>query len=179
MADDVLPVKVTSPPYTAVMVCVPAPKVESGKVAVPREAQLHVTTDAVPIVFAPSLKVTVPLGDPPFWATTVATKLTVWSTMEGFGLELSVVVVGVRVVAELMFSRMVTPPTARSGLPSRLKSPTAMPGPSAPKIRAAGTCHPRCPTARSFLLQKRRPRCRCRQSPRSQVAGRHLLAVWS
>src|SRR5436190_19724526 len=83
MADDVLPVKVTSPRYTAVMVCVPAPKVESGKVAVPREAQLHVTTDAVPIVFAPSLKVTVPLGDPPFWATTVATKLTVWSTMEG------------------------------------------------------------------------------------------------
>src|SRR5207245_9001200 len=127
MADDVLPVKVTSPPYTAVMVCVPAPKVESGKVAVPREAQLHVTTDAVPIVFAPSLKVTVPLGDPPLWAPTFATKLTVWPTMEGFGLELSVVVVGVRVVADLMLSRMVTPPRARSGLPSRVNAPTTPP----------------------------------------------------
>src|SRR5437870_12023892 len=136
MAGDVLPVKLTSPLYTAVIVCVPVPKVESGRVAVPREAQLHVETDAVPVVFAPSVKVTVPLGDPAFWATRVATKLTVWATMEGCGLELSVVVVGVRVVAELMFSRMVTPPTARSGLPSRLKSPTAMPGPSAPKIRA-------------------------------------------
>src|SRR5436305_7281315 len=136
MADDVLPVKVTSPPYTAVMVCVPAPKVESGKVAVPREEQLHVATDAVPIVFAPSLKVTVPLGDPPFWPTTVATKLTVWSTMEGFGLDVSVVAVGVRVLGVPMLSRIVTPPTAKSGLPSRLKSPTAMPGPSPPKIRA-------------------------------------------
>src|SRR5205809_7945600 len=101
MADDVLPVKVTSPPYTAVMVCVPAPIVESGEVAVPREAQLHVTTDAVPIVFAPSVKVTVSLGGAPLWARTVARKLTVSSPMEGFGLDLSVVAAGVRVVREL------------------------------------------------------------------------------
>jgi hypothetical protein len=88
IAGDVLPFELVSPPYSAVTVWRPMPRVERGKVADP------FTNDAVPsTVFAPCLKVTVPVALPPYCPVTVATKLTVWPTVEGFGLEFNVVVV--------------------------------------------------------------------------------------
>lgn len=56
MAELVEPVKFVSPPYTAVMVWLPAVSVDVVKVAVP------LLTVPVPRMVAPSLKVTVPVA---------------------------------------------------------------------------------------------------------------------
>ena len=82
----------------------------------------------VPRIVEPSRKVTVPVGVPEPLGVTVAENVTDCPKVEGFDEEVIVVVVG----ETKIFRRTVTPPTARSGLPSRLKSPTAMPGPPAP-----------------------------------------------
>ena len=82
----------------------------------------------VPRIFEPLMNVTVPVGVPEAFGATVAENVTDCPKAEGFDEEVIVVVVGKTEI----FSRTVTPPTARSGFPSRLKSPTAMPGPPAP-----------------------------------------------
>jgi hypothetical protein len=88
IAGDVLPFELASPPYSAVTVWGPVPRVERSKVADP------LIKDAVPsTVFAPCLKVTVPVAAPLYCPVTVATKLTVWPTVEGLGLEFRVIVV--------------------------------------------------------------------------------------
>src|SRR5580704_3731878 len=82
----------------------------------------------VPRIFEPLLNVTVPVGVPEAFGATVAENVTDCPKTEGFDEEVSVAVVGKTEI----FSRTVPPPTARSGSPSRLKAPTAMPGPPAP-----------------------------------------------
>ena len=85
-------------------------------------------TGDVPRIVEPSRKVTVPVGIPEALGVTVAENVTVCPKVEGFDEDVIVVEVGKTEI----FRRTVTPPTARSGLPSRLKSPTAMPRPPAP-----------------------------------------------
>ena len=51
------------------------------------------STGAVPIGFGPCLNVTVPVTSPPYCPVTVATKLTAWPGLDGFGDEVSAVVV--------------------------------------------------------------------------------------
>ena len=72
---DVLPEKLLSPPYTAVMECT-EPATESvlvENVATPGFAPFRFP---VPSVTAPSLNVTVPVGGPPAAGVTVAVKVT-------------------------------------------------------------------------------------------------------
>lgn len=73
-AVDVLPLKLASPPYTAVMECAPALSAAVEYVATPVEE-----TVPVPRVVAPSMNVTVPVGVPvlPEAPVTVAVKVTV------------------------------------------------------------------------------------------------------
>lgn len=52
-------------------------------------AEFAVTGD-VPMVALPSLKVTVPVGCPPYWDEMAAVKVTACPTPEGFTLELRV-----------------------------------------------------------------------------------------
>ena len=87
-AAEALAAKFGSPPYSAVMLWLPTPRVEVLKAAVPP------LSGAVPKVVAPSLKVTVPVGVPVPGATglTVAVKLTDCPKTDGFWLELTVVV---------------------------------------------------------------------------------------
>jgi hypothetical protein len=79
-AEDVLVVKLVSPPYTAVIACVVKERVEVVKLAWP---ELSVP---VPITFEPSLKVTVPVGVPApgLAALTVAVNVTDWPNTDGF-----------------------------------------------------------------------------------------------
>ena len=86
---DVLVMKLTSPPYTAVMLWLPAVSAEVVKVATP---PLSVPG---PSVLAPSLKVTVPVGVPAPGGTavTVAVKVTDWPKVDGLLLETTTVVV--------------------------------------------------------------------------------------
>jgi hypothetical protein len=96
-AAEVLPAKLPSPLYTAVMECVPPASgvvfVAFGMLSV---ADPPATTVEVPIVVAPSLNVTVPVAVPaPVEAFSVAVNVTVCPTTEGDGVETTAVVVGV------------------------------------------------------------------------------------
>src|SRR5579864_148619 len=91
-------------------------------------------TDEVPRVVEPSVNVTVPVGVPELFEVTVTVNVTGCPKTEGFEDE----VIEVVVEKPERFSKTViplSPPTARSGLPSWLKSPTAMPQPGAPRVK--------------------------------------------
>src|SRR5207245_2538226 len=88
--EDVPPVYVVSPPYTAVMLCGPAASVDAEWVPLLAPFSLP-----VPSVNVPSLNVTVPVGVPPVLVT-VAVNVTDWPTFEGFVLEATAVVVVAR-----------------------------------------------------------------------------------
>src|SRR5258708_28588829 len=101
-----------------------------------RVAMLNVASPAPcnvadPIVAAPSLKVTVPVGMPdPVDGVTVAVNVTACPNIEGFGEEVSVIDVAAFAEPGVVLRNIVTLllpefATARSGLPSPLKSPTA------------------------------------------------------
>ena len=81
-----LPRKFGSPPWLAVMVWLPTVSVDVVNVACPL-----LSSEAVPRVLAPSVKVTVPVGVPPL-PFTVAAKVTGWPNVLGFGVEANVVV---------------------------------------------------------------------------------------
>jgi hypothetical protein len=86
---DVLPAKLASPEYTAVITWEPAANVEVVKVALPA---LNVP---VPSVVLPSMKVTVPvaLNVPADDGLTVAVKVTAWPATAGLGAPVTAVVV--------------------------------------------------------------------------------------
>ena len=63
--------KFVSPPYRAVIECVPIVKRDTIRLAIPP------LTVPVPIVLAPSLKVTSPVGEPEV-AVTIAVNVTAW-----------------------------------------------------------------------------------------------------
>lgn len=67
---DGLPIKLESPLYWALIVCVPTDRVEVERFACPP------LSAAVPSVVAPSRKVTVPVGVPLVFEATVAVKVT-------------------------------------------------------------------------------------------------------
>src|SRR5258708_29333980 len=100
-----------------------------------RVAMLNVASPAPcnvadPIVAAPSLKVTVPVGMPDPVDVTVAVNVTACPNIEGFGEEVSVVEVAAFAKPGVVLRNIVTLllpefATARSGLPSPLESPTA------------------------------------------------------
>ena len=69
---EVLPVKLASPPYVAVTECVPGISVLTVNI------DWFELTVAVPSVFAPSLKVIVPVAPPPNCGVTVAVNVTGW-----------------------------------------------------------------------------------------------------
>jgi hypothetical protein len=85
---DVLLTKLLVVPYTALMLCFPLVRLDVLKVAVPVESSVP-----VPNVALPALKLTVPLGVTPVDELTDAVNTTGWPTVDGFGLELSVVTV--------------------------------------------------------------------------------------
>ena len=87
---EVLVAKLESPPYTAVMVRLPATTADVVKVATPDPF-----TVPVPSVVAPSLNVTVPVAVPAPGTVTVtdAIKVTVCPKVEGFSDEFVIVVV--------------------------------------------------------------------------------------
>jgi hypothetical protein len=87
---EVLGLKLASLPYTAVIECTPTVSDEVANVAWPEPFNVP-----VPIVAAPSLNVTEPVGVPAPGATaaTVAVNVTDCSTVEGFALDATVVVV--------------------------------------------------------------------------------------
>jgi hypothetical protein len=88
---EVLVLKLVSPPYTAVMECVAIVNEEAAKVAVVTPPVVERVPE--PRVFAPSLKVTVPVGVPAADAT-VAVSVTDWLNTDGL-LEEATVIVGV------------------------------------------------------------------------------------
>jgi hypothetical protein len=67
---EVLPLKFESPPYTTVIECGPTDNDEVARLARP------LVSEPFPSVFAPSLKVTVPVGVPELFGVTVAVKVT-------------------------------------------------------------------------------------------------------
>src|ERR1700688_1824138 len=75
---EVLPAKVESPPYTAVIECVPTVRVEVPNVAFP------LLTAAVAKMVAPFLNVTVPVGVPEAVCVIVAVNVTDWPKRDGF-----------------------------------------------------------------------------------------------
>ena len=81
---EVLPVKLPSPPYSAVIVWLPVANVEVANVARPAASV------PVPNVVAPSLKVTVPVADA---CETVAVKVTDWPNTDGLTEEATPVLV--------------------------------------------------------------------------------------
>jgi hypothetical protein len=87
-AGEVLPLKVESPLYVAVMECSPAASAAVENNAVPP------LTEEEPRIEDPSSKVTVPVGVPTPFVAMVAEKFTVSPSVEGFGEEVSVVTVG-------------------------------------------------------------------------------------
>src|SRR5580658_2184914 len=89
-ADDVLPVKSLSPPYTTVIECVPTDSDEVLRVPTPEPFNV-----AVPRTVVPSSKVTVPVGvpDPGALAVTVVVNVTDWPKSEGLADELTLVLV--------------------------------------------------------------------------------------
>ena len=90
----VLVVCVASPPYTAVIECVPTASADVANVAV-AEVPLAAVNVPVPRVVAPSLNVTVPVGvvEPPVVSVTVAVKVTDCPKTDGLTLDVTVVVV--------------------------------------------------------------------------------------
>jgi len=87
-ADEVLPAKFASPPYTAVIECEPAVSavVVNVACALPLRAP-------VPSVVAPSMNVTVPLGVPEPLGVTVAVSITDWPKTDGLTEDTTEVVV--------------------------------------------------------------------------------------
>lgn len=85
---DVLPAKLLSPPYTAVIECAPA-----ASELVENDARPEAFSVTVASAVAPSSKVTLPVGVPvaPFVATTVAVKVTDCPAGAGFCDEVTVV----------------------------------------------------------------------------------------
>ena len=73
-----------------------------------------------------------PVGAPSPLAATVAVNVMLCPNPAGFAEEVNVVVMPTPNPVEIL-SRTITPPTARSGLPSPLKSPTAVSAPPAPR----------------------------------------------
>jgi hypothetical protein len=87
----VLPVKLLSPPKTAVIECEPIDKPDVARVALPL-----LNSVPVPSVAAPSLNVTVPVGVPiPEVGATVAVKVTGCPSIEGLPEEATVEAVAV------------------------------------------------------------------------------------
>ena len=87
-AFDLLLANFGSPPYTAMIVSVPTFSVEVVKVVDP------LLSVPVPSTVLPSMKLTVsPSGGLPALEVTVAVKVTGWPEVEGFGEDVSVVVV--------------------------------------------------------------------------------------
>jgi hypothetical protein len=86
--DEVLALKLASPLYVPVMLCVPTARVEMDNVATPLEF-----SDDVPICSVPSWKVTCPVGVPEVPEATLAVKVTVCPSVDGFTDEVNVVVV--------------------------------------------------------------------------------------
>ena len=82
-AADVLPVSFASPPYTAVMLCVPSVSDEVVYAATPL-----LLTATEPSVLVPSMNVTLPVGVPPF-PVTVAVNVTELVTTTDGALETS------------------------------------------------------------------------------------------
>jgi hypothetical protein len=123
--EETLAAKIPVPAYSAVALCTPADNAVVVKVTCPEPFNI-----ADPKVIAPSLKVTVPVGVPdPADGVTVAANVTVWPQIEGFSEEVSVVEVTAFAEPGVVLRSIVTLltkfATARSGLPSPLKSPTA------------------------------------------------------
>lgn len=87
MAAEVLPEKFASPLYFAVMECEPADKLDNDSCAPLLE------TLAVPKDVVPSRKVIVPVALPPKAVCIVADSVPPWPKVDGFALELTVVVV--------------------------------------------------------------------------------------
>ena len=84
---EVLPLKVASPPYTAVIECAPPARLAVERVATPAALSAD-----EPRVVVPSLKLTPPVGVPvPEEDVTVAVNVTDWPYVEGFKDETSVV----------------------------------------------------------------------------------------
>jgi hypothetical protein len=89
IAVEVLGATVLSPPYTAVMRCLPRLRAAVLKVAVPE------VSDPVPRVVVPSLKVTVPVAEE---GVTAAVKVTDWPSVDGFWEEVRTVLLTWRTV---------------------------------------------------------------------------------
>ena len=70
-AVDVLPLKLLSPPYTAVRECVPAVRAAVDNAATPLPLRFE-----LPIWVVPSRKLTVPVGTPDVPGVTVAVSVT-------------------------------------------------------------------------------------------------------
>src|SRR5207247_821350 len=89
MADEVLALKLPSPEYDTVMVCVPTDKPDVRKLAVPPDSV------RLPMLTPPSLNVTVPVGvpTPGDTADTVAVKVTAWPNTVGLMSDTTVVLV--------------------------------------------------------------------------------------
>jgi hypothetical protein len=88
-AVEVLAEKFVSPLYTAVMECVPGSRPLYIMRAGPPAERV-----AVLRLVVPSINVTVPVGVPPVEGETVTMKVTHWLNTLGFGLAVTVVVVG-------------------------------------------------------------------------------------
>src|SRR5271166_4366577 len=80
--------KFGSPLYVAVIVCAP-----NVKLAVWQFATALTSATALQIGVLPSKNVTVPVGTPPKWPATVALIVTGWFKKDGFGEEVTDVVV--------------------------------------------------------------------------------------
>jgi hypothetical protein len=85
---ELLALKLLSPPYAAVMLCVPAVSAEVENVAIPLPFRSE-----LPIWFVPSRKLTVPVGVPPAVVVTVIAKVTVWCRFAEVGAKLNAVAV--------------------------------------------------------------------------------------
>jgi hypothetical protein len=85
---DVLPDNALVAPYTALMLCVPLLSVDVLKLALPVPSRVLVAR-----VVLPCWKRTVPLGVTPVDEVTLAVNVTTCPTLDGFGAELSTVVV--------------------------------------------------------------------------------------
>ncbi len=109
-ATDVLPAKLASPPYTAVIECDPAVREVVAKMAM-----LEVFSVPVPNVVEPSLNVTMPVGVPvlPAILNTVAVNVTDCPRIAGLDEDVRAVEVGVKTVSV----------TAVEVLPAKLGSP--------------------------------------------------------
>lgn len=116
-----LPAKLASPPYTAVIECAPADNVEMLNAAVPLISAVD------PNAFVPSIKMTVPLGIRPL-PVTFAVNVTNWPTCDGLSLDVTLV---------LLTGKLTFCVKTEEALPVKLPSPlyTAVIG-CAPTLRA-------------------------------------------